>query len=197
MENTRQKHRKWPWILALVLLAAGALAFTLYTTLPIHDDFMKSVGSVSSLRSQLRSSEAVSDVVLFDGADFGLEPERITVPLDGRVYDSKPVGYFISFRPAGDEASVTGVKAGPVDSWYYLGVTLEEEYRGAGSKLEFSDDTVDKTMRDGSLFLGVGRYLYQICGSFDKTGLSPEEITAREEQIKTQLYRAADWILDQ
>ena len=197
MEKTRQKHRKWPWILALVLLAAGVIGWKIAKGFwPVFENNRKSLRSVAELREELDRSDSMKQIQVPEPAEFGYETESVEVQLDGSLIYNAPIRYRLCCAPAADgNRDLAEILGGVVlDRNEYESFT--DQYKGFPARLEaWQDDAGGESRLELSLLCEP--YEYTVCGVLRADGLTPELRTAREEEISAKLYGVLDRILEE
>ena len=183
---------------AIVTIAVfGVLLIAQYTIFgnwihrnePIYTAYKKSAASISELRDELAAYEPTKDLVVLELSDGIHEWSSFEIMLDKTTRDAKPEGYsiYLSYE------SADGLRIGEITGWLQPdGFQMDgcSSYRGRRVKLQTLPDGCEK------LWLICGDYYYTVSASFVRTGLSEQEIEARDADLQALLYSVADRIID-
>lgn len=179
---------------ALALALAALLVWAFINTLPFYPAFEREVDTLSELRSILGRCDATKTMVVAEPPDFGSCSKSLYLKLDDRTLTANPAGYSLSYKGT-DQAVCTiwGVSAefATPDNTR----SLETSYRGVPTELYILRDDA-KNERIIYLDLLCGKIFYTIHGDFDTAGMTEQEITERETEVKNAFYAVADQIID-
>lgn len=179
---------------ALALALAALLVWAFINTLPFYPAFQKEIDTLSELRSILGRCDATKTMVVAEPPDFGSCSKSLYLKLDDRTLTANPAGYSLSYKGT-DQAVCTiwGVSAEPATKNNTR--CLETRYRGVLTELYILRDDA-KNERIIYLDLLCGKIFYTIDGYFDTAGMTEQEITERETEVKNAFYAVADQIID-
>lgn len=179
---------------ALALALAALLVWAFINTLPFYPAFEREVDTLSELRSILGRCDATKTMVVAEPPDFGSCSKSLYLKLDDRTLTANPAGYSLSYK-ATDQAVCTIWGVSAEFATKNNARLRETRYRGMPTELSISENnaTNDRWIH---LRLLCGKYLYTIDGDFDTAGMTEQEITERETEVKNAFYAVADQIID-
>ncbi|MBQ1372133.1 MAG: hypothetical protein IIY70_04295 [Oscillospiraceae bacterium] len=189
----KNKTRKYV-LLGTALAMVAVIAWTIINTLPFYPAFEREVDTLSELRDILGRCDATKTMVVAEPPDFGSSSKHLYLRLDDRTLTANPAGYAISYTGA-DHAFCTIWDVIAEFATRNNTRFLETRYRGMPTQWSVSRDN---KANDQTIYLRLlcGKFLYSIHGYFDTAGMTEQEITERETEVKNAFYAVADQIID-
>lgn len=180
-------------VLGLLLILAGYF----YWTWPVYPAEEKELDSIAELREMLRDCDQTEGLVMVDLTEFGADSQRVYVYVDGSTRTANPYCGYVRGADDGVEGRYTLWMEGKLaESSSQPG---DESYRDLPARQELSDiEMPDGTTVHRGMYLELrcGEYAYTVGASFDKTGLSQQEISDGEAKLEQLVHAVADKIID-